>query len=472
MARHMTVKKRIENLSKVTRGLLLEGENERLDFKRRVDGISSDDLIAFANSETGGQILVGVDERTEGKIEIGVVCGCDVSDAAILQVLNKSVSCLPPVALNVFIENLKDKPIIRIEIPSSSTKPHCTQKGTYCRRDGTRNRPLHPSELLRLFLDSEARAFAARFEVAAERITNELSDLQSSLQDSINSMSDQLGWADFKFDDTESTLDQIQGLIAKLTQDTDKANSRLRTLFAQDQRDDPVQQDERRNFVNECVDKILSSPDILSAIASEDELTLRVESSENRDVSEDDKKELIQLAIDHVRRAERDKQYQILVRPPKAFSNLELEQFVEIVERGGEVANGVAGRAKRAFQLGFIACDGKIVGTAALKRPTESYKQKVFKKAKSELDPAQYEFEIGWIYLEVPHRGKGQMTRLLDALLRQTDLKPLFATTRVSNEIMREMLEQLRFQADGFEYASDSDLDSNLKLFVRKAEGT
>ncbi|TIX43045.1 MAG: ATP-binding protein, partial [Mesorhizobium sp.] len=215
----MAIKKRIKNLSKLTRELLAEGESVRSDFKRLPDGISADDLVAFANSEAGGQILAGVDEQVVDKAQIGVVRGCNVNDATVLQVLNKAVSCIPPVSIDIYIENLDDKPILRVEVPPSQTKPHCTPKGVYCRRDGARNRPLHPSELLRLFLDSEASAFAARFEVAAERITDELSNLESSLDSSIRSMSDQLGWADSQLDDTESTLARIQGLVAKLTID-------------------------------------------------------------------------------------------------------------------------------------------------------------------------------------------------------------------------------------------------------------
>ena len=117
----MAFKKRIKSLSKLTRELLAEGESSRADFKRSPNGINVDDLVAFANSESGGQILAGVDEQVVDKAQIGVVCGCDVSDAAVLQILNKAVSCIPPVSIDVYIENLNDQPIFRVEVPPSQT---------------------------------------------------------------------------------------------------------------------------------------------------------------------------------------------------------------------------------------------------------------------------------------------------------------------------------------------------------------
>ena len=468
----MAIKKRIKNLSKLTRELLAEGESVWSDFKRLPEGISADDLVAFANSEAGGQILAGVDEQVVDRAQIGVVRGCDVSDATVLQVLNKAVSCIPPVSIDVYIENLDDKPILRVEVPPSKTKPHCTPKGVYCRRDGARNRALHPSELLRLFLDSESSAFAARFEVAAKRITDELSNLESSLDSSIKSMSDQLGWADYQLGDTESTLDHIQDLIAKLTADTDNANSRLRALFRQDKREDPVRKKARTQYVNKRIKEIKEDKRLFAHVVAGGQLTVKGEHSEDSDITDKDAKQLLQIAVRYVHDTERDKKYQIVVKPPKTCSDDELDRFVAKVIDGGEVVAGIRDRAKRAFRLGFVIHGDAIVGTAALKKPAASYRAKVFKKASSQLDPTAYPYELGWIFLDVPHRQKGQMTRLINDLLPAAKDSALFATTRTSNEVMREMLTQLRFFEDGIEYKSEQNPEDTVKLFVRTTPQT
>ncbi len=426
-------------------------------------------MVAFANSDLGGQILAGIDERVVDKTQIGIVRGCDVSDATILQVLNKAVSCIPPVSIDIYIENLADKPILRVAVPPSQTKPHCTAKGVYCRRDGARNRPLHPSELLRLFLDSESSAFAERFEVAAKRITDELQDLESSLGSSIRSMSDQLGWADFQLGDTESTLDRIQGLVAKLTLDTDNANSRLRALFRQDEREDPVRKRAIKQYANRYINQITEDKKLFAHVIAGGQLSINSDQFNDSDITEDDAKQLIKIAIKHVRDTERDKNYHIVVKAPKACSDDELDQFAAKVADGGEVADGIRDRAKRALRLGFVIYDHTIVGTAALKKPAASYRAKVFKNARSNLDPADFSYELGWIFLDIPHRQKGQMSRLIDELLTVAKDSSLFATTRTSNEIMRQMLDQLNFSENGTEYTSSLIGKDTVKLFVRAA---
>ncbi len=463
----MTIKKRIKNLSRLTRQLIAEGESERADFKRAPDGIHADDLVAFANSDGGGYILAGIDEQTIDKAQVGVVRGCDVSDAAILQILNKAVSCFPPVSIDIFIENLDHKPILRVEVQSSQTKPHCTPKGVYCRRDGARNRPLHPTELLRLFLESEASAFTARFEVASERITEKLSNLQEALDNRIKSMSDQLGWAEFQFSDTESTLDNIQGLIANLTVSANNSNSRLRALFRQDKREDPVRKKARLKYVNALIHHIREDGNLFAHVVAGGALSLDIKQAEDSEMTDEDAEQLLEIAVRHVHDTERDKQYQIIVKPPKACSNEELDQFAAKVEAGGEVVDGIRNRVKRAFQIGFILYKEKIVGTAALKMPATSYRSNIFKKSESQLDPSGYPYELGWIFLDSEHRRKGQMTRLIDQLLVPAKESSLFATTRRSNEIMRDMLVQLNFRENGSSYRSEHNPNDLLNLFVR-----
>lgn len=465
----MAIKKRIKSLSKLTRELLAEGESTRSDFKRLPNGISADDLVAFANSEDGGHILAGVDEQLRDNAQIGVVRGCDVSDGTILQILNKAVSCIPPVSIDVYIENLDDQPILRVEVPSSETKPHCTPKGIYCRRDGARNRPLHPSELLKLFLDSEASAFAERFESAADRITDDLNNLESSLDSSIRNMSDQLGWADFQLDDTESTLRRIQGLITKLTTDTDNANSRLRALFRQDEREDPVRKKARLQFINKLINQITEDEVLLARVIAGEQLTLKDKQPDESDITDEDADELLQIALKYLREQERNKKYEIVVKTPKACGDDELDQFTAMVADGDEEADGIRDRVKRAFRLGFVVYEGAIVGTAALKKPSAGYRTKVFKQAGSRLNSSSYTYELSWIFLDVSHRKKGQMTRLIGELLPAAEDSALFATPHTSNNVMKEILAQLKFSEEGNEYKPEKDTDGSVKLYVRSA---
>ncbi|WP_180336057.1 AlbA family DNA-binding domain-containing protein [Pleomorphomonas diazotrophica] len=263
----MPSKKISKTVTADTAKLLQAGEGDRVDFKRGPDGVSAEDLVAFANAG-GGAILAGVDERADdGGAQVGVVVGCDVGDGTILQIANKALGCIPPIAIDVSIENDDDKSFLRINVPSSATKPHCTPKGVYCTRAGRRNRALHPTELLKIFLESEARAFAERFEAAAGRITNELGELEESLESSIQNMADQLGWADSKLGDTESALATIQVYVTRINSETNDIASRLRTMFRQDKRDDPVTERERNKLRGELVDQLLNDRKLLDTLA-------------------------------------------------------------------------------------------------------------------------------------------------------------------------------------------------------------
>ncbi|WP_162246364.1 GNAT family N-acetyltransferase [Rhizobium sp. Root1204] len=466
----MPPNKRIKGLSPLSRNLLAAGEGDEVDFKKIPDGVSQEDLVAFANSDTGGQILVGVIEGIVGSAQVGVVRGCDVSDGAILQITNKAVSCIPPVSIKITIENLDAQPILRIAIPSSETRPHCTSKGIYNRRDGSRNRALHPNELLRIFLDTEARAFAERFEAAADRISNDLSTLEHSLDKSIKYMGDQLGWAESQMYDTESSLDEILRRTRGVEQSTGDITERFRALFRQDGRDDPVQKRERNKLVNRFIKAIDGSDDHLETIRSGGDLAMTSFTGLSPELTEEDGKLALQVAVDHVRRREDMRNYDVFCKAPKKCDEGELDAFCAIVGEGGEVIDGMKDRAKEALRLGFITYKGEVVGTAGLKKPKASYRTKVFAKAKSSQPPTKYPYELGWIYLQEIHRKKGQMTRLINELMPLAKGAGMFSTTRSANAIMQEMLAQLDFRAEGEAYPSTLQPDETLQLFLLDAE--
>tara|TARA_R110002072_G_scaffold116942_8_gene247656 strand:- start:2370 stop:3626 length:1257 start_codon:yes stop_codon:yes gene_type:complete len=412
----MPIQPRIQSLSKETRSFLSSGETDKVDFKKVAKGLSAEDLVAFANAD-GGQILVGVQESQAQKVQIGEVVGCDVSDRAILEILNKATSCIPPVSLDIFIENLSKEPILRIVIPSSETKPHCTPKGIYCRRDGTRTRSLHPQEMLKIFLEIEARSFASKFEAAAEKIGRDLADLESSLEETIGRMGDQLGWAEFKLGDTEDTVDAILARVALAQRDARDANTRIRSLFRQDDRLDPVRERHKNELIPELIEQIVNDPELLKVALRGGELSGSLTGIRAIELTEDDLKQAMSEAIKAIEAEIEKRKYSRVIAPPNDCSEKQIDQFVELVAMGGEVADGVRNRTRRAKTLGFVEYDGVPVGVAAVKRPLKNYKKKVFKESRSPLDVDEFSLELGWIYLKENHRGKGQMTPLIEQML-------------------------------------------------------
>jgi ATP-dependent DNA helicase RecG len=169
-----------QSITKKTRDLINRPEGFDVEFKSKVEGVKPEDFVAFANSDNGGVMLLGIDEEETSEGQKGVVVGCNISDKSKLSIINKAESCFPPVEIFVVVENAdSDKPIFRVEIPSGTNKPYCTHKGIYNIRGNGRNIPLLPTRLLSMFLENEGNQFINRFENATDDLSNTLDVLQN-----------------------------------------------------------------------------------------------------------------------------------------------------------------------------------------------------------------------------------------------------------------------------------------------------
>ena len=125
-------------LSKRAKALLLAREGLGLDYKLDVEAITAEDLCAFANMENGGVILSGIiEEKHQDGTTVGRPVGCSVADSSQLTLVNKAQQCHPPIAVSLHVERANDVSFLRIEIPPSATRPHCTPSGRYVARDVT-----------------------------------------------------------------------------------------------------------------------------------------------------------------------------------------------------------------------------------------------------------------------------------------------------------------------------------------------
>ncbi len=169
----MSYKKIFGGLSQRAKMLLDREEGGDMDFKRSVSSFKADDIVAFANSKSGGTLMLGVDEvKDERGRQVGKIVGCDIDDDAKMTILNRAGNCIPAVELEIFVENDDDVPFYRVEIPSGKNKPYCTSGGTYKIRDDGQNKILAPALLLELFLQQESNTFIQRFQGATSELDN------------------------------------------------------------------------------------------------------------------------------------------------------------------------------------------------------------------------------------------------------------------------------------------------------------
>ncbi len=179
----MNKKTEYKTISKRAKVLLEKGENIDVDYKEIINGISMDDFVAFANSENGGAILIGIEEvKDSSGIQRGRIIGCPVGDSERMKLVNKAKECTPIVEFDLVIENSTHRPFYRLEILSGKDKPYCTPKGTYLIRGNGRNIPMLPNNLLNLFLKLESESFIEKFKNATDELTNKLNILKEQVE--------------------------------------------------------------------------------------------------------------------------------------------------------------------------------------------------------------------------------------------------------------------------------------------------
>ncbi|SFD85813.1 hypothetical protein [Thermophagus xiamenensis] len=152
-----------------------------------------------------------------------------------------------------------------------------------------------------------------------------------------------------------------------------------------------------------------------------------------------------------------------IIKQASKFSKDEINRFKKIVTDAGQVKKETFdGLIDRDPILLFIPDTSKIEAVGALKVPHVSYKNKVFCKSKSGLNPEDFDFEIGWIVSLNKGKGLGKMvTEVL------TNCKPnIYATVREDNSRMRQILEMHNFKKSGDSFKSDRG-DYKIVLYVK-----
>jgi len=155
------------------------------------------------------------------------------------------------------------------------------------------------------------------------------------------------------------------------------------------------------------------------------------------------------------------------IRPPKDWSKEEIDSFLESVRAGGEVMRGLKARVERAELLAIQPAEGSLPAVAGLKRPDDSYREKVFEKSGSQEVAATYLLELGWVFVPESLRRQSVAFKLTEWLVSCAGSKKIFATTRTDNAPMKKILISTGFCKNGTPYASDQNPGSMLQLFIK-----
>jgi GNAT superfamily N-acetyltransferase len=161
--------------------------------------------------------------------------------------------------------------------------------------------------------------------------------------------------------------------------------------------------------------------------------------------------------------------YILVSKPPEAFSEPEILDFMALVHAGNEVGNVVLERnVRNATCLVFGRQASCLVGVAALKNPLTSYRQNIESKAVVALNDMEFPCELGYEFVLPSARLQGLAVKLCQAALSLAEWRGVFATARTNNDGMAVVLAKVGFSKAGQPYRS-SRSDYRLQLFVRYA---
>lgn len=162
---------------------------------------------------------------------------------------------------------------------------------------------------------------------------------------------------------------------------------------------------------------------------------------------------------------------EIIVKQPGECSDQEINEFVGLVNQGGEVdPDGLEERVRRAKKLLFLR-DSSLVAVSAIKRFYQQYKNSVFTKAGCSNIAGSYKLEMGWMYVKPESRGKGFGRKLLEEMISQLSGVNYYTTVRSDNQIMQHMLSSHGFTKAGMEYPSSRG-NNKIILYIKPKPGT
>ncbi len=105
-------------MSHYIHNLILQGENQKLDFKFEIADAPkiARTFAAFANTN-GGRLLIGVKDN-------GNIAGIRTDEEAYMVESSAHIYCKPPVQYKILPHKVKDNTILEVIVPESNTKPH------------------------------------------------------------------------------------------------------------------------------------------------------------------------------------------------------------------------------------------------------------------------------------------------------------------------------------------------------------
>ncbi len=154
---------------------------------------------------------------------------------------------------------------------------------------------------------------------------------------------------------------------------------------------------------------------------------------------------------------------------PNDFDDQQISKFIALVNTGGEVSNLTEAKVRTAKYLAMTSIDGPLACVGALKLPENSYRNYVKTQSGFDLSCEHFPLELGWLVTDENFRRQGLARFVASGLVNKAQ-KGAFATTRLTNRHMHNMLQALGFHVEGNSYPSKRTPGEWLHLYIRPSQ--
>jgi len=154
---------------------------------------------------------------------------------------------------------------------------------------------------------------------------------------------------------------------------------------------------------------------------------------------------------------------------PAEMTSRERAAFIAFVSGAGEVgAATLPALVAQAAALVTLHDGPALVGTAAIKAPSDAHRCGEFRKAKAGGQADAYPLELGWVVVDPAYRRRGHARALVAAAMAAVPGQGVYATTKTGQ--MRKMLPEHGFAVQGEPYPSVLTPEVALTLFGRPSQ--
>ena len=158
----------------------------------------------------------------------------------------------------------------------------------------------------------------------------------------------------------------------------------------------------------------------------------------------------------------------IYIKNIDTLSEKQFEFVYKLISKSGEIKiDTLKQHLKDTALIAYAKFNSKIVGTAAIKKPTDEYFDSVFIKSNSPFDYNFFKYELGYVFVQPQFRGQRIALKLCKRLCDYYICQNLYSTVRSNNFPMHSILKKNGFSESGKEFYN-RERTEKIKLFIKE----